>query len=82
MGLSTEGVLSEYREVDLLRGRTIRVHHRTREEDDPDDFDAEALGVSAEGMLRVRPLTGGGEKELSGEEVSISPKDLGKQDEL
>ena len=82
MSGTVEATLAEYRTRDLLRGRTIRVHHRTREEDDPDDFDAEALGVSAEGMLRVRPLTGGGEKELSGEEVSISPKDLGKKDEL
>ena len=76
MALPIATVLAEYAEHDLLKGRTIRVHHRTREEDDPRDFDAEALGVSAEGMLRVRPLDGakhGGVKELSGEEVSISP---------
>ena len=80
MALSTEAVLDEYRAVDLLRGRTIRVHHRTREETDPKDFDAEALGVSASGMLRVRPIDaaahGGAVRELSGEEVSISPLQL------
>lgn len=73
MGLSAAAVLDEYRQHDLLRGRTIRVHHRTREEDDPRDFDAEALGVNADGMLRVRPTGGGPERALSGEEVSISP---------
>lgn len=76
MTLSIDAVLEEYRHYDLLRGRTIRVHHKTREESDPSDFDAEALGVSAGGMLRVRPLVGGGVRELSGEEVSISPLHL------
>ena len=33
--------------------------------------------MSAEGMLRVKPVNGGGERELSGEEVSISPLNLG-----
>ena len=70
-------VLDEYEKHSLLRGKTIRVHHKTREEDDPKDYDAEALGVSAEGMLRVKPVNGGGERELSGEEVSISPLNLG-----
>ena len=73
MALPTEAVLDEYRKYDLLRGNTIRVHHKTREEDDPNDFDAEAVGVSADGTLRVRPKAGGPERMLSGEEVSISP---------
>ena len=60
-------------EIRSTRGNTIRVHHKTREEDDPNDFDAEAVGVSADGMLRVRPKAGGPERMLSGEEVSISP---------
>ena len=77
MDSTTEAVLLEYRQFDLLRGRTIRVHHRTREESDPSDFDAEALGVDGEGYLRVRALNGakaGTELTLSGEEVSITPK--------
>ena len=72
MGASTEDVLAEYREHDLLRGRTVRVHHRTREEDDPRDYDAEVLGVDKDGMLRVKGP--GGESLLSGEEVSITPQ--------
>ena len=59
--------------TDLLAGTTVRVHHRTREEDDPRDYDAQVLGVDAQGMLRVR-APGGEERLLSGEEVSISPK--------
>lgn len=69
-------VLDEYRKHDLLRGRTIRVHHKTREEDDPQDFDADVLGVDADGQLRVRPVGGGPERALSGEEVSITPLHL------
>ena len=72
MGASTEDVLAEYREHDLLRGRTVRVHHRTREEDDPRDYDAEVLGVDKDGMLRVKAP--GGDALLSGEEVSITPQ--------
>tara|TARA_B110001452_G_scaffold266701_1_gene274299 strand:+ start:1021 stop:1857 length:837 start_codon:yes stop_codon:yes gene_type:complete len=73
MALSTAAVLDEYRTTDLLAGTTVRVHHRTREEDDPRDYDAKVLGVDAQGMLRVR-APGGEERSLSGEEVSISPK--------
>lgn len=79
MSSTTEAVLNEYREHDLLRGRTIRVHHKTREQDDPSDFDALVLGIDGQGYLRVRPLNGpkqGGEISLSGEEVSITPKEL------
>ena len=56
----------------MLRGKTIRVHHRTREEDDPRDYDAEVLGVDAQGQLRVRAP--GGEAVLSGEEITITPQ--------
>lgn len=31
MALSTDAVITEYRSHDLLQGRTIRVHHKTRE---------------------------------------------------
>jgi BirA family biotin operon repressor/biotin-[acetyl-CoA-carboxylase] ligase len=78
MSLSPAAVLDEYSRVDLLKGRTVRVHHKTREETDERDFDALALGVSAEGALRVRPLEppNAAVRELSGEEVSISPLNL------
>ena len=59
----------------MLRGKTIRVHHRTREESDPRDYDAIALGVGAGGLLRVRHVDGGAERDLSGEEISITPLD-------
>ena len=72
MKLPLPVVLSEYEEHNLLRGRTIRVHHRTREEDDPRDYDAEVLGVDKDGMLRVKGP--GGDALLSGEEVSITPQ--------
>ena len=78
MSLSPAAVLDEYSRVDLLRGRVVRVHHKTREETDVRDFDALALGVSAEGALRVRPIepANAAVRELSGEEVSISPLNL------
>ena len=74
MALSNAEVLLEYGQHDLLRGMVIRVHHKTREEDDPRDFDAEALGVDPGGELRVRPLKPDAQEVLlSGEEVSITP---------
>ena len=76
MEMSIHEVLAEYRRHDMLLGRVVRVHHKTREEDDPRDFDAEAAGVSADGMLKVLPVGGGMIRELSGEEVSITPMHL------
>jgi BirA family biotin operon repressor/biotin-[acetyl-CoA-carboxylase] ligase len=76
MGQTMADVIGEHRRHDLLHGRTVRVHHRTREESDPRDFDAMVLGVDQRGMLRVRPLGAEAEKVLSGEEVSISPQGL------
>ena len=73
--LSTEGVLDEYRTCDLLAGRGVRVHHRSREEDDPRDYEALVLGVDPQGMLCVR-RPDGTEQQLSGEEVSITPRDV------
>jgi len=72
MGQSNDAVLEEYRACDLLAGRTIRVHHRSREDDDPRDYDAKVIGVDTQGMLRVQQA-GGVERLLSGEEVSITP---------
>jgi len=73
MALSTEGVLDEYRACDLLAGRSVRVHHRSREEDDPRDYEATVLRVDPQGMLCVRQPDGT-EQLLSGEEVSITPR--------
>ena len=73
MALSTEGVLDEYRACDLLAGRSVRVHHRSREEDDPRDYEATVLRVDPQGMLCVR-RPDGAEQALSGEEVSITPR--------
>ena len=73
MALSTEGVLEEYRACDLLAGRSVRVHHRSREEDDPRDYEATVLRVDPQGMLCVR-RPDGADQALSGEEVSITPR--------
>ena len=71
--MSTEGVLEEYRACDLLAGRSVRVHHRSREENDPRDFEARVLCVDPQGMLCVRRADGT-EQQLSGEEISITPR--------
>ena len=51
----------------------MRVHHRSREEDDPRDFEARVLRVDPQGLLCVR-RPDGTEQQLSGEEVSITPR--------
>lgn len=76
---SMDSVLKAYGERDLLRGRSIRVHHASREENDPRDYDAKALGVTSEGYLIVERLDGGGQRTLSGEEVSITPAGVAGQ---
>ena len=45
MDSSIEETLKAYREHDMLRGRIIRVHHRTREEDDPRDYVRQPLSI-------------------------------------
>ena len=74
MALDTAGVIAEHAAIHLLDGRRVRVHHRTREENDPRDYDADVLGVAAYGQLRVRRAVGAPEVLLSGEEVSITPQ--------
>jgi len=75
MRMETAQVVAEHRRRDLLRGQTVRVHHRTREEHDPRDYDAVAAGVGEDGALRVRRVgePAGREVALAAEEVSISP---------
>ena len=68
--------LKDYSQFDMLIGTTVRVHHKTREETDARDYDALVLGVNEKGNLRVKPVGKSGEKELSGEEVSISPEKI------
>eukprot|EP00316_Scyphosphaera_apsteinii_P005570 CAMPEP_0119325812 /NCGR_PEP_ID=MMETSP1333-20130426/66740_1 /TAXON_ID=418940 /ORGANISM="Scyphosphaera apsteinii, Strain RCC1455" /LENGTH=259 /DNA_ID=CAMNT_0007333917 /DNA_START=149 /DNA_END=928 /DNA_ORIENTATION=- len=74
MALSNEEVINEYLQHDLLTGLSIRVHHRSRDEDDPRDFEALVIGLNQDGMLRVRPAGMLEERVLSAEEISISPK--------
>jgi len=78
MRLETSAVIAEHARHDLLRGKTIRVHHKTREEYDPRDYDAVALGIGADGALRVRPVgaPAAAAVYLSAEEVSITPYPL------
>jgi BirA family biotin operon repressor/biotin-[acetyl-CoA-carboxylase] ligase len=72
MELPPDAFVRAYREADMLIGRSIRVHHVSREVDDPRDYEGEVLGITAEGFLRVRRADG--EVALSGEEVSITPR--------
>lgn len=73
MRLSTLEVIAQHRSLDLLSDCIVRVHHKSREEDDPRDFDAEALGIDVSGMLRVRRVGSSDEALLNAEEISISP---------
>ena len=76
MQLDQSSVVAEYNRCNMLDNMQVRVHHATREQTDPRDYDAMVLGVAANGMLRVQPVgTAGQEAEvmLSGEEISISP---------
>ncbi|KAG8467652.1 hypothetical protein KFE25_006704 [Diacronema lutheri] len=76
MDLPPERFVTAYRQADMLIGRAVRVHHVSREVRDPRDYDGTVLGVTPEGYLRVRHCNG--ESTLSGEEVSITPQDLGQ----
>jgi len=66
-------MLREYSKWDMLTGTVVRVHHRSREESDEKDFDAEVIGVSQTGSLRVKRVGTQTTKDLSGEEISITP---------
>ena len=63
--------MSEYESVHMLTGKTIRVHHVSREVDDPRDYDAIAAGVARDGQLSVVSKATGQAAMLSGHEVSI-----------
>jgi len=74
--LTMDEVLQEYSKVHMLQDAIVRVHHKTREEDDDRDYDALVDGLAPFGMLRVRALDQNGkptkkEIQLSGEEVSL-----------
>lgn len=71
---SLDVVLARYSAQHLLADRVIRVHHKTREENDDRDYDARVQGLSQFGFLRVVRLSDGAELELSGEEVTIRPQ--------
>ena len=74
MGLSTVAVIAEHRRFDLLAKSVFRVHHRMREEEDPRDYDARAVGIDESGQLRVKRLGSNEEVLLNAEEISISPR--------
>eukprot|EP00050_Salpingoeca_kvevrii_P011105 m.12787 g.12787 ORF g.12787 m.12787 type:complete len:146 (+) comp3259_c0_seq1:581-1018(+) len=69
---TTAQVLPELRKFDLLRGTRIRVHHRRREENAPEDYDAMAEGIDETGALLIR-TDSGTSKALVGEEISVRP---------
>merc|ERR1712086_890548 len=66
-------MLREYSKWDMLTGTVVRVHHKSREESDVKDYDAEVVGVSQTGSLRVKRVGTQTTKDLSGEEISITP---------
>ena len=73
MRMDTSAVIAEHSRHDLLKGKTIRVHHKTRDEDDPRDYDAIALGLGDDGALKVRPVASASVVSLCAEEISITP---------
>jgi len=75
MRMETSAVIAEHGWHDLLENKTVRVHHKTRDEHDPRDYDAVALGLGPGGALRVRPIgaAAGADVFLSAEEISITP---------
>jgi biotin-(acetyl-CoA carboxylase) ligase len=73
MQLTYHQVMAEYHQYDMLMGTTVRVHHKTREIASPEDFDGLVTGFTEEGYLVVRNTETQLPKNLSGEEISISP---------
>ena len=74
---SFEAVLSEYNDMHALRNARVRVHHKSREESDERDYDADVVTVAPSGLLAVRRVGAVSTEapiELSGEEVSVRPK--------
>lgn len=74
MGLSMAQVLAEYAALDGILGKTVRVHHATREIAHPSDYNAVAVGFAEDGGLTVRRADTGQTVVLRGEEVSITPQ--------
>ncbi|EGD76794.1 hypothetical protein PTSG_08145 [Salpingoeca rosetta] len=74
MTLPMHEVLNLYAEHDMLKGRTVRVYHRARGEDDEKDYDAQVLGFTPSGNLLVKKCQGGEQVALSGEEISVRPQ--------
>lgn len=57
----------------MLEGQLVRVHHKARETDSPDDYNAKVLGFEDNGNLRVARQDNGKTVALSAEEVSLRP---------
>ncbi len=70
-------MMAEYARHDMLAGLTVRVHHRSREETAPEDYDARVVGVQPDGTLLVTPLATAGAAArpnvaLNSEEISLA----------
>ena len=68
LSLEMSRVLERYREKSLLLGKRIVIKPKRRE--DPEGYEAEAIGLNDTGMLVVK-LDDGKEKVISGEEVMV-----------
>lgn len=66
-------VVAQYRGLDLLKGKQIRVHHTSREQASGEDYNAVALDICEDGTLKARREDNGQVVVLSGEEVSVRP---------
>jgi BirA family biotin operon repressor/biotin-[acetyl-CoA-carboxylase] ligase len=73
MAQPLSAVVAQYRSLDLLKNKRIRVHHTSREQANAEDYDAVALDICEDGTLKVRREDNGQIVILSGEEVSVRP---------
>eukprot|EP00047_Mylnosiga_fluctuans_P011297 m.20459 g.20459 ORF g.20459 m.20459 type:complete len:306 (-) comp3535_c0_seq1:110-1027(-) len=73
MALPMPSVMQEYRSLDMIMGKRVRVHHSSRETAAPEDYDAVATGFADDGGLVVQPDGSTRTVTLRGEEVSIRP---------
>ena len=64
-------MMAEYARYDMLAGTRVRVHHRSREESAPEDYDATVLRVLPDGTLLVQPASGAPPVALNAEEISL-----------
>eukprot|EP00471_Norrisiella_sphaerica_P008141 CAMPEP_0184503806 /NCGR_PEP_ID=MMETSP0113_2-20130426/52105_1 /TAXON_ID=91329 /ORGANISM="Norrisiella sphaerica, Strain BC52" /LENGTH=191 /DNA_ID=CAMNT_0026893363 /DNA_START=863 /DNA_END=1438 /DNA_ORIENTATION=- len=71
MSVDLDTVIEEFSRLDILVGNAVRVHHKSKETNDPRDYNAKVLKITQGGLVVKREDTGK-QKTLSSEEISIS----------